>query len=274
MPFHLLKHEPITPGLRRIAHEQIDIAVGNFADDSIPVDRQVHSLRTRCKKLRGLLRLPEPLMADSFAVEDQRFRAAAKELAPYRDQHVFAKAIRSLGGTCEDDNVSPVAIPAAAIEHSLQILTAAQNAVDRWPLGEYGFADFVPGFAKTYRTCVAAWDQVLLEPSDEHFHHCRKWTKYHWYQIRILERLNKRQLRKRRVKLRELQLLIGDAHDLAMLQEFLASQPDHDQQLLQRAISRKHELYARGLQLGREVCATRVDDLVADLSRWWTGWLQ
>ena len=93
VPFYIRQHEPIAPALRRIAHEQIGIALGKFADDAVPADQQVHSLRARCKKMRGLLRLPRPLMGDAFDVEDQRFRAAGKLLGVHRETEVLTRTI-------------------------------------------------------------------------------------------------------------------------------------------------------------------------------------
>lgn len=267
MPFHILKHEAVAPGLRRIAREQIGIVLNNFADDAMPVHQQVHSLRARCKKMRALLRLPRPLMGVALHAEDQRFRAAAKQLAEYRDMDVYARTIESLDGTNDVANLPHSPVPAAAIARSLEIMTTSLDAVDRWPLDVHEVSDLAPGFSQTYRKCLDAWDAVLREPSDGNFHRLRIWTKYHWYQVRILVRLVTREFGKRRKELRELQLTLGDAHDLFLTQTILGLQDHTDTQLLQRAITRKHELYAEVMNAGREVYAVPVDELVADLAR-------
>ena len=271
MPFHILKNEPAAPALRRIAHEQIGIALGKFADDSVPAEKQVHSLRARCKKMRGLLRLPRPLMGDAFDVEDQRFREAGKLLGAHRETEVLAKTIRSLGGSDAGLFVRPEPLPQATVNRSLEIMAVCQDAVDNWPLEIMGFDDLAPGFARTYQKCRDTWDATQREPSDRNFHSLRKITKYHWYHVRILERINKKKVRKRRKKLRDLQLTLGDAHDLAVLQTFLESSGNCDMELLQRAIARKHELYAHVIRVGHEVYETPVDELVEDYSRWWAN---
>lgn len=270
MTFYIHKNEPMVPGLRRIAHEQIGIALENFADDSLPLEKQVHSLRARCKKMRGLLRLPGPLMADAFTVEDQRFKAAAQALAEFRDRDVYRKALLALGGSVAAGHAADNPLPDEAIEHSLTIMRAAREAVDRWPLSDWGFIELAPGFAQTYRNCVSRWQAVLQEPDDEKFHKLRKWIKYHWYQVRILERLNKPELRKRRNMLWELQFTLGEAHDLVLLQDFLCSGGAEDDRLLKRAVSRKDELYARATSIGHQVLAVSERDLLADMTRWWS----
>ena len=167
-----------------------------------------------------------------------------------------------------------IGVTDAAIDASKAILVECLEDVEYWPLEIDGFVDIGPGFARTYRKCIEAWEQVLRDPGDEQFHRLRKWTKYHWYQVRILERLCKQELRERRERLRKLQVDLGDAHDLYSLQTILLSKAEPDMLLLERAIARKHELYADALKQGEGVFATSVDDLVARCAAWWVEWHQ
>lgn len=269
MAFHLNKKEPLAPGLRRIAHEQIDIVLNGFGDESVPLDKRVHSLRARCKKMRGLLLLLQPKMGKAFDVENQRYRSAAKELAVYREMEVHRKTIESLIGPQNVPPSVPLEIPDEVIVRSLTTLAICRDAVDGWPLDIEDFGDISRGFRRTYATAMDAWNATQSQQSDENFHNLRKYSKYHWYQIRILERLNKRKVRGRRQALRHLQLMLGDAHDLALLEAYLQLEDEVDELLLSKAITRKNELYAASIETCREVYATTVDDIVADFSRWW-----
>ncbi len=268
MPFYLLKRESIAEGLRRIAHEQIDIALNNFRDESMPQHRQVHSLRARCKKLRGLLRLVQLPMGEAFYAQDQQFRASAKALGEHREREVIARTIRSLQDSNSAAEIAPTPIAPDAIEHSLAILGACKAEVDQWPLKIYGFADLAPGFSRTYRKSLQAFETVLHDRDDANFHRLRRWAKYHWYQVRILERLNKPEIRKQRKRLRRLHLLLGEAHDLAVAQTLLESPDYPDKQLLQRALDRKDALYADAMRLCEKIFTQSVDELVADYARW------
>ncbi len=269
MAFHLNKKEPLNSGLHRIAYEQIDIVLNGFGDESVPLDKRVHSLRARCKKMRGLLRLLQPKMGAAFDVEDQRFRMAAKELASYREMEVHRKTIESLIGRSDGPAPEPVEIPQEVILRSLMALASGRDAIEHWPVEVSDFDDIARGFERTYANTLEAWDATQNDPNDPNFHHLRKHGKYHWYQIRILERLNKPMIRGRRQALRQLQLMLGDAHDLALLQAYLEVQDEVDEQLLQKAITRKNELYAAGAATCREVYAPSIDELVSDFSRWW-----
>ena len=269
MPFYVLKNEAVAPGLRRIAHEQIGMVLGAFEDDAVSVHERVHSLRTRCKKMRGLLRLIRPLLGDAFDAEDQEFRAAGKQLAPYRDNDVLARTIASLGWPDPQAYASPLEIPQAVIARSHEIMARRHAAVDGWPFAVRDFDDLAPGLSGTYQSCLDAWDTIQHTPHDDNFHLLRKRTKYHWYQVRILERLNKQELRERRMMLRDLQKILGQAHDLAVLQAFLESRDDPEIELMQRAVARKNELYGNAMSLGEVVYAKPVDDLVGDFARGW-----
>ncbi len=269
MPFHLLKNEPIASGLRRIASEQIEYALDNLADETIPSHRKVHLLRTRCKKLRGLLRLPRPIMGDAFEREDQRFRSAAKQLAGNRDLAVCAKTIAALTGSKEKPVLTQQPGAEPNMEQFRQLLMRVPLTVEALPVDMHGFHDLAPGFARTYRKCLEAWENVMREQCDEHFHRLRRMGKYHWYHVRILERLNKQELRKRRKRLRKLHLTLGAAHDLVILQAFLEQRDDPDTQLQERAMERKLELYANAIEIGNSLFAVSVSDLIADCARYW-----
>ncbi len=268
MPFHLLKHEEPNAGLRRVALEQIDIAIESFADESIPIGKKVHSLRARCKKLRGVLRLIRPMLGDeAYKEQDAQYREAAKCLAGSRDRDVALKTLATLG-----DATGPsgeIDVPDGAVASSLGILSACRALAEAWPLTAVSFDELAPGFIRTYNKCLAAWADVQIDPTDLNYHRLRKNGKYHWYHVRILERINKKRIRPRRHQLRDLQLTLGDAHDLFMLQSYLRGNPDYALSLFEMATARKHELYEHGAVLAAGIFASSADALAADFARWW-----
>jgi CHAD domain-containing protein len=270
MPFYIRKNEPLDKGLRRIAREQIDIALENFGDETMPQHRQVHALRTRCKKMRALIRLVELPMGEVFHAEDQRFHAAGKALAAHREKEVLARTIQALSGISNQVFEPPEPIAPEVIENSLAILSECRSSVDHWPLRIHGFADIAPGFSRTYRKSAHAYREVLQSPVDQNFHRLRKWAKYHWYQVRLLERLNKPRIRKQRKKLRKLHLTLGEAHDLAVLQAVLQAQDSPDDKLMYEAIDRKNQLYVDAIRLCGKIFARSVDEVIADYARWYS----
>lgn len=269
VPFYVLKSESIDEGLRRISREQVDIGLRDCADDSLPGHRKVHSMRIRCKKLRGLLRLLEPIMGAAFHAEDQRYKAAARELATAREQEIHAREIVSHGHALPDAQQSAAFDLQPALRRSRDILLICRDTIDSWPVHVQGFYDVAPGFASAYRKCLRAWETACKEPGDENMHRLRRWAKYHWYHIRVFERLHKSKLRKRRRKLRKLQLLLGDAHDLATLEAALERDGNADEKLRKKTARRKNTLYRKALNVGESVFTVSPGELVADLSMSW-----
>jgi CHAD domain-containing protein len=272
MTFHIRRHEPLAAGLRRIAREQVCRVLADSADSQCPLDEKIHSLRARCKKLRALLQLPGPLMGGSvYRAEDSRLREAGKRLGALRDAQVRAETLAQLE---EEGGARPAraihAISLAGIDQSLQDLRETLAAIEEWPLPVEGFCDIAPGFAQTYRRCLSSLARVRDEASDEHYHELRKWTKSHWYQVRILERSNKPVLRQRREGLKRLGLLLGEAHDLSLLN----SDPARSARTAVAAKARKRQarLYRHARQLAEGLFAPSVDALTADMSLWWAEW--
>jgi len=274
MTFHLQHDESVGAGLCRVAHEQIGIVLAECSSGELPLEEQVHMIRARCKKMRALLRLVQPAMGDAFAAEDQRFREVGKELGQYRDNDVFLKAIQSLGGNVPARAAPEIGSASDAVRRSLGSMAAARDAIDRWPVHDTCFADIASGFALTYRDYLESWRQAQQDPTDENFHAWRKQTKHHWYQVRILERINKPELRKRRLPLWELQRTLGNAHDLVLLEEMVNASGKTDEPLLRRAGDRKRQLYDKARSLGKELCSTAEQALAADLTEWWHAWRQ
>lgn len=275
MTFHIRRTEPLAAGLRRIAREQIGIVISSFEDPELPDTEKVHRLRARCKKMRALLRLPGPLMGDAFRSEDARFRDAGRRLGELRDEYVQARTLAHVlseeGDEAEPDRDAFAAEPSMLAE-SLAAMRAALAAVDEWPLPVEGYCDIGPGHVGTYRKARKAWQRALKRPDDEHFHKLRKWTKYHWYQTRILERVNKAAMRERRVRLQVLGEVLGQAHDLAVLEAGLDGRGESTGRARHQIDRQKRRLYVRALKLSREVYDQSPDALAADLARWWCDW--
>ncbi len=269
MPFHLFPDETIGNGLRRIAGEELDVTLLRAADDAVTVDEKVHELRTCCKKMRGLLQLLRPLMGEAFVAENARFREAARHVAADRDAAVLARTIAGLGGTATAGSEIPHAETAQHVAAARRLLAECRRCLDNWPLDLDGFSAVEQGFARSYQKCLNAWNTAQHRRTDELYHRLRRRTKYHWYQLRMLEFVGDERLGARLEALYVLQQMLGEAHDLYVLETCFETEAGDNGELLQRAGSRKAGLYDAALDAGAGVFATGVDELVADLSRYW-----
>lgn len=273
MTFHIRRKESLDRAIRRIAREQIGIVIRDFENPELPGDVKIHGLRARCKKMRALLRLPGPLMCDAFAREDARFRDIARGLGGLRDEVVRQQTISELQERSDVDTESrrpATETDTATMSAALESMREALTSVGDWPLPIESFCDLAPGYARTYRKARLAWQRVLITPDDEQFHRLRKWSKYLWYQTRILERMNRKKMHRQRVRLQVLGEVLGSAHDLVVLEsgEFGAV----DQHTLHHAARRKQQLYIRALKLCAKTYRSTADEQVALLAGWWQLW--
>ena len=269
MPFYLGQSEELSAGLRRIACEQIDKALRLGADTAVPLPERAHYLRICCKKMRGLLRLARPLLGDAFDAEDEKYRGAAKQLAELRDMDVIVTTGQSLGTATGATEAGRGQRAPEAIRRCMAVLRECRSEIKGWPLDDADFSDIARGFRRTYRQCLDAWDAVLRDPTDANFHALRRRTKYHWYHVRILERLNKKKIRPRRCALRKLQLTLGSAHDLIILRTAQIEGAHPDREFLRQATVRKWRLYEESMNLAAEVYSVPAGRLVREFSRFW-----
>ena len=226
--------------VRRIAREQIDGAIAE-SNGSAPGSHteRIHSVRKRCKKLRGLLRLVRPCLGDVYASENAYFRDAARVLAPLRDTHVilagFDAVVGHFQGELGPGTFDPLRRQLEGPERQVTDLEfrlmdvcgrmeAARGRVADWPLDvAEGPEAWRPGFERTYRQARRALAAAYDTPTPERFHEWRKSVKYHWYHTRLLTPLWDQTVAGRVAAASTLGELLGLHHDLAVLRTTLVS---------------------------------------------------
>ncbi len=275
MPFRLNKGRALDKDLKRIAREQIDIMLKRIDDESVPLDKKVHGARLRCKRLRALLRLLRPMPGKRFRTEDRRLRRAARRLCHLRDAHVLEQTLSRL----TDDRAlrreaagKPDVQTARALQRARRDMRHARDSIKSWEIDDIRMYDICAGHGHTYERAVDAWHACLADPSDERFHRLRRWAKYLYYQTCILRPINPKQLGRQRKRLNVMEELIGDGHDLAVLEHALAAAGETDQALIERAAKEKEACYDEALALCESVFTKRPARYVADLAGWWADW--
>ena len=96
MTYRFKLNETVSAGASRIGLEQIDIAEARLASrDDIPT--AIHDARRCLKRLRALLRLIRPALAEStYRREANRIAGIGKLLADARDQHVMQQTLAKI----------------------------------------------------------------------------------------------------------------------------------------------------------------------------------
>ena len=179
---------------------------------------------TRCggaKELRAITdllrsRLPQHGREDRIA-----FRNAGRRLAGTRDAEAALEAFDSLG-TSEFAEIRDAL--ASRVSHSVDrsvvtaSLVAARRRVAAWPVEGITTTSSGPR-SRTYRRSRNAMAAALDSGTPELFHEWRKRTKTLWHQARLLGDDSAK-------KLHKLSTLLGDHHDLAVIDHLLRESPE------------------------------------------------
>lgn len=240
MSYALGKDETVQKSLRRIGREQIDKAIAEIDDPQLDRHEAIHQVRKRCKKLRALTRLVRPALGKAYRRENARFRDIARKLAGVRDEQSMVEALERLLATIEDterttfapvldelrtrrDAAAAEQDPGALLSEARQALEKAHRSVDRWCLDDDEFRA-VRGFGKTYKRGRKASRRAFKTGIAGDFHEWRKRVKYHSHHVQLLRPLWPRVNKAWRNEGRALADVLGNDHDLALLDSILESE--------------------------------------------------
>lgn len=245
-PIRLHRRKPLARELRRIARGQIDSACRVLESNEDP-RRVVHEARKSLKKLRAILKLVAPEFGRRhYQAEKRVFQDAARLLAPLRDAEVRATTLDALikgAGLAREDfaeirgefeaATNRFARSAARPKHrAVKILRLARPHVSRWPLDQIQWKDLAKEIKRSYRKGRKALRAYQQEPGPEAFHAWRKRAKELWYHLRITENYLPGAFAKVISQCDKIGELAGNAHDLTVLHETLATRKTRAQTAL------------------------------------------
>jgi len=279
--------EPIDVGVRRIAMELIDDAIARVEAADRDRHEVVHEVRKNCKRLRGLLRLIRPVAPKLYRAENKRFRDATAPLSGLRDAEASLESYDALLDAFRDEVDRQALAPVrraltlhkqhmaenvadldARLDQFGKRMHKARKKVPDWhipgddPFGDdSGFELVGGGLTKTYERGREAMQKAFDEPSIERFHEWRKRAKYLRYHLRLLRPAWPQLLKPMRGEVKDLGDLLGDDHDLAVLETALtqavSTGADRGRRDILRALMRQRSIHLRehAYWLGRRVYA-------------------
>jgi CHAD domain-containing protein len=280
---------PPTDELRRIADRQVERALREL--DAEP-HAAVHAARRRGKKLRALLRLVRPAAPELYAAENATLRDTMRRVSQDRDEgaalatyddlvarFVDAARSRQLASVRAALVERRDGVPGEGLDERLAAihadLEAARERIPTWEVAGEGFEVVVGGLQRTYRRARKEFERAYDERTTEAFHRWRKRTKYHRYHLRLLEEVWPPVIGAYREQLHALSDLLGDDHDLAVLRDDLASDPDRyggeepTATVCAFVDRRRAELQAAAQPLGRRCFAEPPGRLVERIGGYW-----
>jgi CHAD domain-containing protein len=296
MAFELKPGQALGKNLARIASKQVQKALEQLGERSASAaDESVHVARKCFKKVRALLRLVRPHLGEkAFRRANTCLRDAGRPLTEVRDAKIlietFDKLLQHfterLGGQAFDgvrnellanqlaarkrvlEEHKAFATVSAQVEEVLERVDDWSDVPDRWPsIGD--------GLRQVYRQGRRAFAVVQTDPTVDHLHEWRKQAKYLRHQLEILRPLSAEMMEQLANQADRLGKLLGEDHDLAVLRQMLADNPERfgdaaARELLMALIDeRRTEFQHESAELGRRLFQDRAKAFVGRLRGYW-----
>ena len=298
MEYRLKQGESAPEGVRRMAAEQLDRALGYLGCQDGERDKHIHEARKATKRLRALVRLVRRDLGDEvYALENQCYRDAGQRLSGLRDATVLVETldrlVESLGEDVPQSRFARIRTwlverrdraygQADSIDRAVQEVIAdlaqARERLEHWNLQHQGWGGIRVGLRRIYARGWRDFAGAYALPSDEAFHDWRKQVKYLWYHTQILENIWPSVMRAQAAKLDQLGELLGQDHDLAVLRTTVLTEfPRAGATATLRALERRIDgvrsrMQARARLLAERIYLERPREFSRRLGGYWRVW--
>jgi CHAD domain-containing protein len=279
MAFCLKLREPLPEGLKRVFCEQIDSALHCCQHPAKQRGVTVHEVRKHLKKLRAGMRLGVGAVGKNCHAEENRcVRDIGRLVSDLRDAQVRLQTFIKLRDKASKKNSGKQLFPrteellvleresfSAAFDgwqkEAIPQLEGVKACLMAWPLDGLNWKQICGAVCKIYRRGQRALATTIEDPDAENFHSWRKRVKDVWYQLRILQPLNRTVLEEMAHDAEVLGELLGSEHDLDFLRARLEKESgdealaDELSQLQKMIGKRCKGLRRDALELGRRFYA-------------------
>ena len=278
MAFRLKLREPLREGLKRVFCEEIDSALHMCQHPAKERGVTVHEVRKHLKKLRAAIRLAIGAVGKNcHAEEDRCVRNIGRLVSDLRDAQVRLQTfiqLRDKAAKNSERQLFPLtgellllereSFSAAFAGWQKEAIPQLENVKARlmaWTLDGLTWKQICNAVCKIYRRGQRALAKVIDDPEPEDFHAWRKRVKDVWYELRILQPLNRTVLEEMAHDAEVLGELLGSEHDLnflwARLEKESADEALADELAqLQKMITKRCKRLRRDvLELGRRFYA-------------------
>ena len=250
----------VAKNVRRIARKRLKYARKRLREKD-HLESIVHDVRRSLKELRAILRMVrESVGKKVYKRETNAVRKIAAFLAPVRDAHVKLQSLKKI---CDHAHLSNSKVCEGLQEHlaakcrrqvnrfdrnectdkARAKMTTIVGHIDDWEIG--GWQSIVDGLQSTYRRgrkCFAVASEAGSAPT---FHAWRKRVKDLWYELLLLKEMCPQVLDPLIRRLEWLGDLLGEDHDLVVLEEAVSrivipGLRDESLQPLRSAIQARH----------------------------------
>jgi CHAD domain-containing protein len=278
MGFRLKLREPLPDGLKRVLREQIDSALRLCRHPAKERGVTVHEVRKHLKRLRAAMRLAVAEVGkNQHTREDRCVREIGRLVSDLRDAQVRLQTLiqfpdETAKGSGEDHfarieellSLERESFSAAFDgwqKQAIPMLEGVEERLSKWPLDRITWKQICGAVEKIYKRGQRGLAKTIKKPVPENFHAWRKRVKDLWYQLRILQPLNRVVLEKIAADAEVLGELLGREHDFYFLLARLETESGDEAlrgelaQLRKLIRKRGKRLRRNALELGRRFYA-------------------
>jgi CHAD domain-containing protein len=243
--------EELADAIGRILAEQLTRAVQVLSRPGDPLEGAVHEARRCLKRARSVLRLVKFAIPNTYRRENGRLREVGRSLSELRDSHALIQTLDDLEGhrkhrqpngsrerafqeahTFLESRGQEIAktMQEGGMKSSIAQLKTALTHIEKLSFAKVN----APGIAKSlYRSVKRGKKAFAAAKADAHpekFHDLRKRAKDLRYQLSLFAELRP-DLEQYSDSAKELEQLLGDDHNLAVLNDLLAEVQDPAREL-------------------------------------------
>lgn len=288
MPYRIEAQNILPAEIKRIAGEQITKAQASLEKND---DDGIHDVRKRMKKIRALVRMVRDHVGeDVYQEANQHFRDAARRLAPLRDSYMIQRTFERLRKDILQDYLDQADIEriAQALQQQYDDAWAAyadggqaavmadlqtgRGLVAGWHIEDIGFDALHDGLKRVYKRGYKRMDDAYDSLDAEDFHEWRKRAKYLWYHMRLLKSVWTETMDDYAAQVHQLADYLGDAHDLAVLEDYLDDDEAARKSLMKQLKYKRKEFETLARPLGQRIYAETPKAFVKRMGRYWDAW--
>ncbi len=291
-PYQVHRQATAGENVQRILLAQIDDLIAELTANADKHDA-IHKSRKLCKRIRATLRLVRDSLGEEvFSAANEFFRDASREMSAVRDSFVLVETLDSLEGmiSAEIYHTLRPHLQAAHEQISDELLVQRNVTAEiadrivaeraRFTALPYDVAnvEIFKGLRRVYKRGRNGLSRSRKAANDPHIHHeWRKRVKYFWHHCEMLEPVWPPFFADYAVELHLLSDFLGDAHDLAVLRETIAAQPDWlvetDRVQLDALLEQMEAaLYQKAYPVGQRLFGLEGQAMWAWVKQMWVSW--
>jgi CHAD domain-containing protein len=297
MSLSLRRKESVRAAIRRVARKRVDHALKLLdRKPDAQTGERIHEARKQLKQLRALLRLVgHEVGRKRRARADNCLSEVNRSLAKLRDTTVLLATLQSLrergamtSGSFErmrsnleihrEKSCAKVLGGPSQRRRLTEELREARRRIARGSSIHRGWKAIGTGLRRTYRAGRTAEAAASIDGSDEALHESRKRAKDLLYEAEFLQRIRPRPMRATIDAARRLTDLLGDDHDLAVLEGALGSElhrhlvPAELNRLTTTVARRRRSIQREARAVARGLYSENEDAILNRIHQYWKEW--